>query len=137
MTVKVYDKLPEEAKAIRIEVFVDEQGFTEEFDSADFTAIHLVGFIDDKAVATSRVIKLNESDFMIGRIAVLKSHRKSGLGAEIVRSAEDVIRERGGRISFIHAQMQAVPFYERIGYTLTGETDVEEGCPHAMMSKQL
>lgn len=137
MTVKVYDKLPEEAKAIRIEVFVDEQGFTEEFDSADFTAIHLVGFIDDKAVATSRVIKLNESDFMIGRIAVLKSNRKSGLGAEIVRSAEDVIRERGGRISFIHAQMQAVPFYERIGYTLTGETDVEEGCPHAMMSKQL
>ncbi len=137
MTVKVYDKLPEEAKAIRIEVFVDEQGFTEEFDSADFTAIHLVGFIDDKAVATSRIIKNSDTDYMIGRIAVLKSHRKSGLGAKIVYSAENVIKERGGSIALIHAQMQAVPFYEKIGYTLTGETDVEEGCPHAMMSKKL
>lgn len=137
MNVKVYDILPEEAKAIRIEVFVDEQGFTEEFDSSDHTAIHLVGFIDDKAVATSRIIKTNYTEYMIGRIAVLKANRKSGLGAKIVFAAEDIIRERGGKTSLIHAQMQAVPFYERIGYTLTGETDIEEGCPHAMMSKTL
>lgn len=137
MTVKVYDRLPEEAKAIRTEVFVDEQGFTEEFDRADHTAIHLVGFIDDKAVATSRIIKINDTDYMIGRIAVLKANRKGGLGARIVYAAEDIIREHGGNNAFIHAQMQAVPFYERIGYTLTGETDVEEGCPHAMMSKKL
>ena len=34
MEYKIYDQLPEEAKALRITVFVDEQGFQEEFDEA-------------------------------------------------------------------------------------------------------
>ncbi len=135
MTIRFYDVLPDEARDIRIEVFVDEQGFTEEFDSADHTATHIVGFIGEEPVATSRVIKINDTDFIIGRIAVRKMHRKKGLGAEIVFAAEDAIKEKGGKVAFIHAQMQAVPFYEKIGYAKTGETDFEEGCPHAMMSK--
>ena len=36
--------LPEEAKKIRLEVFVKEQGFEEEFDSVDDTAAHIVLF---------------------------------------------------------------------------------------------
>ena len=58
---------------------------------------------------------------MIGRIAVLKSQRKSGLGAKIVSAAEDIIRQNGGNKSFIHAQMQAVPFYEKIGFETVGK----------------
>ena len=42
MEIRVYDELPEEASRIRREVFVEEQGFMEEFDEIDGWANHLV-----------------------------------------------------------------------------------------------
>ena len=38
METKIYNQLPDEAKEIRLEVFVKEQGFEEEFDDIDETA---------------------------------------------------------------------------------------------------
>lgn len=135
LDIRVFKKLPKDAVDIRNEVFVKEQGFTEEFDCNDDRALHLVGFIGDRSVATSRIIKNSDGSFLIGRIAVRKSHRKLGLGAEIIAASEDVIRELNGNKIFIHAQKQAVPFYEKQGYTSNGEENFEEGCPHVMMFK--
>ncbi len=136
MEIRVYEKLPVYAVDIRNEVFVKEQGFKEEFDTADKNAIHLVGFIDGRSVATSRIIKCN-GEYMIGRIAVRKAYRKCGYGAEIVYEAEKVIKSLDGTSIYIHAQEQAASFYERIGYIPTGERDFEEGCPHLMMKKEI
>lgn len=44
METKIYNQLPDEAKEIRLEVFVKEQGFEEEFDDIDETAAHIVLF---------------------------------------------------------------------------------------------
>lgn len=44
MEIKIYNQLPDEAKEIRLEVFVKEQGFEEEFDDIDETAAHIVLF---------------------------------------------------------------------------------------------
>ena len=52
--IKAYDNLPQEARNIRIEVFVKEQGFEYEFDSFDEQATHILAFDNDKAVATCR-----------------------------------------------------------------------------------
>ncbi len=137
MEVKVYYTLPSEAIDIRNEVFVVEQGFTEEFDTDDKTAIHLIGFIDGQAVATSRILDNHDGSYYIGRIAVRKQFRKIGCGGRIIARAEEVIKENGGKTVLIHSQDHAVPFYEKQGYTLTGETDIDEGCPHFMLSKTL
>ena len=45
-----YDALPPEAAAIRQAVFVEEQGFQEEFDAIDRHALHLLLFADRKSV---------------------------------------------------------------------------------------
>lgn len=137
MDIKIFQSLPEDAVDIRVEVFVDEQGFNEEFDSDDKYAIHFVGYIDDEAVATSRVLKRDGESFLIGRIAVKKQFRGKGFGSLIVNAAEEHIKSIGGRKVFIHSQMRAAEFYEKIGYTKTGDTDEEEGCPHCMMIKTL
>ena len=137
MEIRLFPKLPVYAVDIRNEVFVKEQGFKEEFDEDDKEALHIVGFIDDRSVATSRIIKLTEESYLIGRIAVRKSFRKMGLGAEIIKFSEDVITKLGGKNAYIHAQMQAVPFYEKQGYLSIGEGDFDEGCPHQMMAKKL
>ncbi len=137
MDIRVFHSLPEEARKIRIEVFVEEQGFKEEFDSDDKVATHLVGFEGNKAVATSRIIKRNDGSFIIGRIAVSKEYRKSGMGAKIIKASEDYISEIGGSSIFIHSQLQAKGFYEKQGYAPIGAQDEEEGCPHQMMFKQI
>ena len=137
MDIKVFHQLPEDAARIRVEIFVDEQGFTEEFDSDDKEAIHFVGYIDGKAVATCRIIKRNSASFFIGRIAVIKVFRGKGLGSLIVNAAEEHIKSIGGKSILIHSQMRAAGFYEKIGYTKTGDYDEEEGCPHCMMVKQI
>lgn len=55
MEIKAYDKLPKEAKDIRREVFIDEQGFKNEFDDIDITAIHLVCYDKEKPIGTARI----------------------------------------------------------------------------------
>lgn len=135
MRIKIFDSLPKDAIDIRTEVFVDEQGFTEEFDSDDLHAVHLVGYENDKAVATCRIIYNGDGSLYIGRIAVRKKFRKKGHGSQIVRAAERFIAEKGGHTVYIHSQEQAVPFYLRIGYADTGKCDFEEGCPHRLLIK--
>ena len=49
-----YDALPPEAAAIRQAVFVEEQGFQEEFDAIDRHALHLLLFADGRPVGTLR-----------------------------------------------------------------------------------
>ena len=44
MNYKIYDQLPQEAKEIRIKVFMEEQGFKDEFDDLDDLCQHLVVF---------------------------------------------------------------------------------------------
>ena len=55
LTMKLYEQLPEDAVRIRKEVFMDEQGFCNEFDEIDKTALHAVLYEDDKAAATGRM----------------------------------------------------------------------------------
>ena len=49
-----YDALPPEAADIRQAVFVEEQGFQEEFDAIDRHALHLLLFADGRPVGTLR-----------------------------------------------------------------------------------
>lgn len=140
MKIKVYSTLPEEAKIIRTQVFVKEQGFSKdlEFDEYENIATHLVGFIDEDFAATSRFYySKNHNAYLIGRIAVKKEHRKKGLGALIVAGAEEEIKKIGGEKAVIHAQLRVKKFYESIGYQAFGEIDLEEGVEHIMMEKSL
>jgi len=83
--VEIYSELPDEAKAIRQAVFVEEQGFQEEFDELDNTeAAHLVGFVEGEPVCTCRFFRAKDeaSTFIIGRVAVMKDRRGQQLGAK-------------------------------------------------------
>ena len=53
MNYKIYDQLPQEAKKIRIKVFMEEQGFKDEFDDLDDLCQHLVVF-DNQPIGTCR-----------------------------------------------------------------------------------
>lgn len=139
MTVKVYDKIPDEAKKIREDVFVKEQGFKTEFDEIDDIAIHFVMFNDnDNAVAVCRAfVESNPTEYHLGRLAVKKEYRGQHLGEEILKEAEKHIKSIGGRAVLLSAQVRVSAFYEKQGYKKFGDIYYDEFCPHIMMKKNL
>ncbi len=138
MTVKIFDDIPTEARQIRESVFIKEQGFQNEYDSTDHIAKHIVIYDDNEAVGTCRIFWCDEEDsYHVGRIAVLKAHRKKGLGAMLMQEAERLTREMGGKTLKLGGQLRAAGFYERMGYTAYGEQYFDEGYPHIPFVKNL
>ena len=136
MRTEIFHSLPEKARDIRICVFMEEQGFKQEFDALDEVCVHLVAFDDDTPVATCRIWEQDEV-WHVGRLAVIKSHRKKGLGAQMLAAAEKYVRTLGGKTISLHAQRRAESFYRKSGYIPFGETDYDEGVEHVHMQKDL
>ena len=131
--IKRFDNLPEESREIRIKVFVEEQGFEEEFDTQDNYAFHFLAFSENnKAIGTCRIFKAEvEGEYYLGRLAVLREFRGMDVGSMLLGAAEDYIRSANGKAIKLHSQLQAKPFYEKSGYSAFGEIDYEEGRPAA------
>ena len=83
LTMKLYEELHEDAVRIRKEVFMDEQGFCNEFDEIDKIAFHAVLYEDDRAAATGRMYYDDKEHhcYVIGRLAVDKACRGKQYGA--------------------------------------------------------
>ena len=135
--IRIYHSLPQEALAVRIPVFVEEQGFVDEVDEIDTTtATHLVLFAGDTPVGTCRLFPAGDTGmYILGRLAVLKPYRSRGCGSQLITAAEEYVRSIGGIALALHSQCQAQPFYEKNGYTPYGDIEDEQGCPHIWMKK--
>ncbi|MDL2232458.1 GNAT family N-acetyltransferase [Ruminococcaceae bacterium OttesenSCG-928-L11] len=130
-----------DAYGVRTAVFVNEQGFSSELeiDDIDRSAYHIVMFEGGKPIATGRVFvdSQDKSTYIIGRVAVLKKYRSQGVGFKLMGKLEECAKSLGGTQVVLGAQMHAVPFYEKNGYTAFGEEYMEEHCPHIHMRKTL
>ncbi|WP_167959207.1 GNAT family N-acetyltransferase [Anaerosporobacter faecicola] len=138
MIYKVYDYLSEDAMDIRKIVFMEEQGFQNEFDDLDEKAIHFVVYTMEKQpIATCRVIEDKDGAFILGRLAVLSDFRGKNIGVGLLREVEKTVLKRGGKSIRLHAQCRVKDFYNKVGYLEHGLEDDDEGCPHIWMSKTL
>lgn len=138
MEIKSFDYLPEDARKIRVAVFVEEQGFEVEFDETDEKAVHLVGYEKGKPAAVCRFFYDEpHKSYMIGRIAVVKEMRGKGFGEQMVAEAERLIAAMGGNKVSLSAQVRVSPFYEKLGYEKSGGEYLDEYCPHVLMTKRL
>jgi predicted GNAT family N-acyltransferase len=129
------------ALQLRMEVFVVEQDVSAEIeiDGRDDEAEHAVVFDpggDGSVIATARLLTV-QGVGIVGRVAVRKEQRGTGLGAVVMTAIEDRARELGLPLLELHAQLSAEGFYARIGYQAYGETYLEAGIPHVSMRKVL
>jgi len=135
MYIRTYNVIPDEARRIRNEVFIKEQGFVYEYDDIDKTATHFVLFADsDIPVATCRVFT-KDGSYILGRLAVLKEYREKHYGSEILKEAENHVKNIGGECLMLHSQCRITDFYKKLGYIEFGEIEYEEDCPHIWMKK--
>lgn len=132
-------RLPKEAKAIREEVFVKEQGFANEFDEIDDRSWHLVLYLDQTPIATGRVYEVDPETYQIGRICVRKPFRGQSVGTYVVKFLCNKAISLGARKAVLLAQLDKQGFYYRIGFRPdpNGEVIMDEGVPHIKMTKVL
>lgn len=135
--IKIFHECTADAKKIRQEVFVEEQGFQNEFDETDDRAIHCVCYVDGVPAAVGRTFRQEDGCFAIGRIAVRKPMRKTGLGRTVVLALEEAAKAAGAVETVLLAQLTAVEFYQTLGYAKAGTIVYDESCPHIQMRKKL
>lgn len=122
--------------AVRRAVFIIEQNVPEEleWDQADERAYHVLATTEEGTpIGTGRL----KPDGHIGRMAVLRNWRGRGVGSAILRSLLALAGKEGCSIVYLHAQKQAMPFYERHGFSAYGDEFDEAGIRHRMMSLKL
>ena len=122
--------------AVRMAVFVEEQGIPEEldFDGLDPECWHVLTCTStSQPIGTARMQK----DGHIGRIAVLKNWRRKGVGACMLASLVEKAVEQGLSGVYLHSQAQAVSFYEKRGFKKEGDIFLEADIPHQKMIRFL
>ena len=135
-----WDALGHHAARIRSEVFVDEQRIPAdmEWDDGDAAAVHAVAYNRlGQPVATGRLLQQVPGVARIGRMAVHRALRGSGVGRQVLQALMDVAANRGDYEVMLHAQSSAQEFYLGFGFVPRGEPFDEAGITHIEMTRAL
>lgn len=153
----------EDAAAVRRAVFMDEQGYENEFDGVDESPSchHVTLYVDGVLAGCGRVFPeplerslspespqspacdldkgIDASKvYLLGRVAVLPAFRRRGLASKIVEACDDAARAAGAKLMKLHAQEYVQGLYAGCGYAAIAPVDYEdEGQPHVWMAKLL
>ena len=127
------------AYAIRTEVFVDEQAVPPELelDEHDAAALHVLALDDGEVVGAGRLVLEPGAVAHLGRVAVRKVARGRGTGVALMAGLERLGRAHGATTALLSAQVQALGFYERLGYVAEGAEFDDAGIAHRWMRKAL
>lgn len=126
-----WNKLEQEAKFIRKQVFIIEQNIPEEeeWDDQDMISDHFVVYDQDQPIATARLLQNNS----VGRVAVLKAYRGQGIGRMIMLEIIRQAHQQDRKFLQLSSQVHAISFYEKLGFSIQGDAYDECGIPHIKM----
>ena len=133
----------EQALDIRKDVFVLEQKVPidleiDDYDRLDAEAWHVLIKSEGQYAATCRLTYYKKDSAKMQRIAVRKPFRSKGIGRVLMMALETQARELKLPYAVLDAQVQAEPFYRKLGYeTISDEPFDDAGIPHVRMKKEL
>ena len=117
---------------LRSAVFIVEQNCAyPDIDGLDPAAKHVFIKTGGGIAAYARICPEADGVYRIGR--VVSKTRGIGLGMRVLRAAVSESRALGAKEIRIEAQTHAVGFYEKAGFSVTGEAFLEDGIPHIEM----
>lgn len=130
------DELYEILKS-RAEIFLLEQNIIcQDIDDMDRESLHCFFADKNRVVAYLRAFKQDENSVKIGRVLTLE-HR-NGLGSKLMENSLNAIKKNFGIGKIcVHAQKQAVGFYEKMGFRIVSDEYTEEGIVHLTMEKYI
>lgn len=129
-----------ESLIIRKKVFIEEQSVDEslEIDDLENQTTHLVGYREGIPCCTARLYLKDSSHLKVQRVAVLKDYRNKGIGKDLLEEIEKLAKHTfSADYLILDSQDHAIPFYEKSGYTASGEGFMDAGIPHHHMHKKI
>ncbi len=126
-----WEQLEKDAKYIREQVFIQEQGIAseDEWDDLDATAVHFMVYDKEQPIATARLLPQHS----VGRVAVLMPYRKQGIGKILMQHIIDYARNQKLPYLKLSAQTYVTAFYLALGFKVQGEVYQDCGIPHIDM----
>jgi GNAT superfamily N-acetyltransferase len=98
----------------------------------------LIGaFEDDDMLGCCMLVEEKPGTVRLRQMAVLNDLQGKGIGRALMNFAENLARDRGYKLLSMHARKNAVGFYEKMGYRVSGDEFVEVTIPHFVMIKEL
>lgn len=119
-------------KTVREQVFLIEQQvpIELEWDGLDAVSKHLLALnAANEAIGCARLL----GDGSVGRMAVLKSYRRLGVGMALLKAAIKYYRQLGLQRITLSAQMHAIPFYKKAGFKVCSEPYLDADILHVDM----
>ena len=121
--------------AVRTEVFVVEQGCPPELErEKEDESVHFLATADGFPAGACRWRKTDKG-YKLERFAVLKKFRGLGIGQLMVKTVLSDLPAYATNI-YLHAQLQAIPLYEKFGFEKYGPEFEEAGIRHFKMIKK-
>lgn len=137
LKITTYTEALSDIQTVRQAVFQSEQGVDAalDFDGLDQAAQHIVVFNHKLPIGTARIRYLSERLAKIERVAVLAAYRNQGIGRYIMQSAIAFLDQQGIPEIKVHAQNNAVSFYEKLGFRAQGDVFYEANILHIEMRR--
>jgi len=135
-----WGELGPDAQRVRTAVFVEEQGIAreDEWDAADAHCLHAVAYNRlGQPVATARLLPAEAGVAKLGRMAVHRVLRGTGVGRSLVSALTQAAQARGDHCLRLSAQRSAQGFYQRLGFEAVGQPYDDVGIPHIDMQRRL
>lgn len=127
MKTEIHNEYCAAARAVREKVFLDEQGFSYDYDETDDIAVHIVMFDADVPVAACRIFEGDAPDvYILGRLAVKKEYRGCGVGSAMLGEAKQQAAKCGANRLILHSQMQAKDFYAKMALRRTAKSNMRK-----------
>jgi N-acetylglutamate synthase-like GNAT family acetyltransferase len=98
---------------------------------------HLAAVSDNIILGILLLQVIDSQRIKMRQVAVQKKLQGKGIGKALVLFSEKFAMNKGYTKMGLHARMEAVPFYEKLGYETFGEQFIEVNIPHYFMSKEL
>jgi putative acetyltransferase len=121
---------------IRKEVFIEEQEIDPDLEIDEFEnqCTYFLTYLNAEPASTGR-LRISGNKMKFERIATLKRFRGKNCGAILMeKMLSYTLGQHPELTPFMHAQLSAVSFYEKLGWRKTGEEFSEAGIPHFAMT---
>ena len=111
--------------------------FTEEELEKEKDDILMGAFEDDRLLGCCLLSPMDKMTVRLRQMAVPNNMQGKGVGRALMIFAENIARDLGYRKLCMHARTTAKGFYEKLGYSVSGNEFMEVTIPHYIMEKPL
>ena len=137
MKISIEQIRPELTWHLRQKVLYPAQKLYEMEMDEDLDGIHFGAFTNNKLIAIVSLFEVKSGDFQFRKFAVDAEYQGKRIGNELLTYITNFARNEGGKRLWCNARSTATGFYDKNGFSHTGEFFTRNGFDYEILEKSL